>query len=73
MAAAKHHHPQHASLHGRWLREQIRIAKKTASNKRATDAEHKGALARLTHLHSELTKLSHHKSAGKTKTKKKKK
>ncbi len=71
----KHTHPQHASLHGRWLREQIKIAKKKASIMTASDADHKGALVRLTHLHGELAKLRPHKggkSSSGRKAKKKK-
>jgi hypothetical protein len=62
-----------AQLHGRWLRAQVRIAKTKAGNKHASDADHKGAIARLSYLHGELEKLKpqKHKRAKKAKKKKK--
>ena len=52
------HHRAADALHKGWLRAQIKIARKHARAKHASDADHRKAITRLKSLAAELHRLS---------------
>jgi hypothetical protein len=59
MASKKAHsarggHGSATALHKRWLRAQLKLARRALKKKTASDAEHRSALKRFKDLESEL-------------------